>query len=183
MGRSIAMKLADELGIEFYDRDIVEAAAKRMGQRVSTISEEEEKAKSFYIRKKDRFRMGIYSISDEIFCTESEIIRDLAKKESCIIVGRCGDSILKDHPHHISVFIYAPYEKRLENCVKNLMMDEKEAISKLKEVDAARFNYHKKYCPEIKTMFDNKDIMIDSSRFGIEGTAQYLADLIRKEFY
>lgn len=182
LGRSIAKEMAEKLGVEFYDRDIVELAAKRMGQSLSTISETEEKAKSFFLRKKDPFSMGIYSISDEIFCVESNIIRDFADKESCIIVGRCGDSILKDYPNLLSVYIYAPYEVRLHNCTHELMMDEKTAVKMIKEVDIARSNYQRKYCPNVKTVFDNKDIMIDSGKFGVAKTADILCNIVRSQF-
>jgi cytidylate kinase len=97
-------------------------------------------------------------------------------------VGRCADSILQDYKNHLNVYIYAPYEARMDNCVNELMMDEKTAAKMIREVDAARTNYQKKYCPEVKSVFDHKDIMIDSSRFGIEGTAQILSQIVRDKF-
>jgi cytidylate kinase len=102
----------------------------------------------------------------------------MASKESCIIVGRCADSILRDFENRLNIYIYAPYEARMYNCVHELMMDEKTAAKMIKEVDAARTNYQRKYCPEIRSVFDHKDIMIDSSRFGIEGTAKVLAQIV-----
>ena len=118
LGRTIAQRLSEKLEIPFWDRDIVEAAAKRMGHTVSTISEEEERAKnSVFLRKKYRMSLATYSINDEIFETEKSIILDEASRESCIIVGRCSDYILRDLPNHLSVYIYAPYKERLKNCV------------------------------------------------------------------
>ena len=64
----------------------------------------------------------------------------------------------------------------------DLMMDEKNARKMIKEVDAARENYQKKYCPEVKSIFDHKDLMIDSSKFGIEGTAKLLSGIVRERF-
>lgn len=182
MGRSIAQCMSKKLGINFYDRDIVAETAKRMGHPVSMISDAEENTKSFFLRKKYPFNMGIYSITDEIFLVEKNIIRDMASRESCIIVGRCSDSILRDFPNHLSVYVYAPYEARLHNCVNDLMMDEKTAIRMMKEVDAARTNYQRKYCPEVNSVFDHKDIMIDSSKFGIEGTADILAGIVQERW-
>lgn len=182
MGRSIAECMAKKLGINFFDRDIVAETAKRMGHPVSAISDAEENTKSFFLRKKYPFNMGIYSITDEIFCVEKNIIRDMAARESCIIVGRCADSILQDFPNHLSVYIYAPYEARLHNCVTDLMMEEKTAVKMMKEVDAARINYQRKYCPEVKSIFDHKNIMIDSSKFGIEGTAGILAGIVQAKW-
>lgn len=182
MGRSIAQCMSKKLGINFFDRDIVAETAKRMGHPVSMISDAEENTKSFFLRKKYPFNMGIYSITDEIFLVEKNIIRDMASRESCIIVGRCSDSILRDFPNHLSVYVYAPYEARLHNCVNDLMMDEKTAIRMMKEVDAARTNYQRKYCPEVNSVFDHKDIMIGSSKFGIEGTADILAGIVQERW-
>ena len=182
MGRTIAQHLSEELGIEFYDRDIVEATAKRMGQSVKAISNAEESAGSFFLRKKYPFKMGIYSISDEIYAVQKNIIRDMAQKQSCIIVGRCADSILQDMPNHFIVYIYAPLEARLYNCTHDLMMDESTARKMIKEVDTARTNYQRKYCPEVKSVFDHKDLMIDSSKFGIDGTVKLLSGIVRERW-
>lgn len=182
MGRTIAAELSKRLDVDYLDRDIVEKTAERMGQTIKVISDEEENAKAFFLRKVYPFHMGIYSITDEIFAVQKNIIRDMAKKESCIIVGRCADSILRDFKNHLNVYIYAPYEARLFNCVHELMMDERTARKMIKEVDAARENYQRKYCPEVNTVFDHKDIMIDSSRFGIEGTADLLAGIVEKRW-
>ena len=182
MGRTIAAETARLLEIEYLDRDIVAATAKRLGRTVKQISEEEENTGFFLLRKKYPFNMGIYSITDEIFAVQKNIIKDVAAKQSCIIVGRCADSILSGMENHLSVYIYAPYEARLYNCTHDLMMDDKTARKMIREVDAARTNYQKKYCPEVRSIFDHKDIMIDSSRFGIEGTAELLADIVRERW-
>ena len=167
MGRSIARELSEILGIEFLDRDIVEATAKRMGLPVSVISDEEESMKSTFFRRQYPLGMGISSLKDEIFLTQKNIIRDFAAKGSCIIVGRCADYILEDIPNHLNVYVYAPDEARLKNCV---------------DVDAARNRYHKAYIPGWQSVFDHKDLMIDSSRFGIDGTAKILADIVKNQW-
>lgn len=179
MGRTIAEKMAAQLGIDYLDRDIVAAAAERMGYSVKMVSDVEESAGNFFLRKRLPFNLGIYSISDEIFEVEKNIIRDMAAKESCIIVGRCSDNILKDFENHLNIYVYAPYEARFYNCTHELMMDEKTARKMIREVDIARENYQRKYCPDTQSVFDNKDIMIDSSRFGIEQTATMLSDIVK----
>ena len=172
MGRSIARELSEILGIEFLDRDIVEATAKRMGLPVSVISDEEESMKSTFFRRQYPLGMGMSSLKDEIFLTQKNIIRDFAAKGSCIIVGRCADYILEDIPNHLNVYVYAPDEARLKNCVENLQMDPQTAKKMMRDVDAARNRYHKAYIPGWQSVFDHKDLMIDSSRFGIDGTAK-----------
>ena len=170
MGRSIAKELSENLGIEFLDRDIVEATAKRMGLPVSVISDEEESMKSTFFRRQYPLGMGMSSLKDEIFYTQKNIIRDFAAKGSCIIVGRCADYILEDIPNHLNVFVYAPE------------MDPQTAKKMMRDVDAARNRYHKAYIPGWQSVFDHKDLMIDSSRFGIDGTAKILADIVRNQW-
>jgi len=138
MGRSIAKELSENLGIEFLDRDIVEATAKRMGLPVSVISDEEESMKSTFFRRQYPLGMGMSSLKDEIFYTQKNIIRDFAAKGSCIIVGRCADYILEDIPNHLNVFVYAPEEARLKNCVENLQMDPQTAKKEKKVGDAVK---------------------------------------------
>ncbi len=180
-GRSIAQKLSQELSVEFYDRDIVEATAKRMGQPIPVISNEEENVPPDFFKRKYPLGMGVANIQDEIFSVQSNIIRDIALRESCIIVGRCAGYVLRDHPRCLNVFIYAPYEQRLQNCTETLQMDLKVAKKMIKEVDRARENYRHHYCPDLKNAYDGYDLMIDSSRFGIEHSAKILADIVRSQ--
>ena len=183
MGRSIAHKLSEMMDIEFLDRDIVEMTAKRMGLPVSMISDEEEGAKARFWKRIYPLGSGVPSLKDEIFSVQSNIIHDFVDKSSCIIVGRCSEYILKDEPNLLRVYIYAPYEQRLKNCTEILGMDESTAKRLIKEVDSARENYHKLYVPGYTNPFDNRDICIDSSRFGIEGTAKILEKMIREKIF
>lgn len=182
LGRIIAQRMARELGIDFYDRDIVEETAYRMGLPVSVISSKEEHSDSIYFRYQYPLGTGIASMQDEIFLIQKNIIRDLAQKESCIIVGRCADSILMDMENHLNVYIYAPFEARMRNCVETLKMDEKTARKMIREVDRSRELYHRRYCPEYVNAATNKDILLDSSRFGVDGTAKILVNLARDLF-
>ena len=182
LGRTISQRLAEELGIDFYDRDIVEETASRMGLPVSVISGKEEQSNSIYFRRQYPLGTGISSMKDEIFLIQKNIIRDLAQKESCIIVGRCADSILMDMENHLNVYIYAPAEARLRNCTDILKMDEKVARKMIREVDRSRELYHRRYCPEYVDASTNKDILLDSSRFGVEGTVKILAGLVKEMF-
>ena len=93
-----------------------------------------------------------------------------------------GDYILEDIPNHLNVYVYAPDEARLKNCVENLQMDPQTAKKMMRDVDAARNRYHKAYIPGWQSVFDHKDLMIDSSRFGIDGTAKILADIVRNQW-
>lgn len=182
MGRTIAKELSEELGIEFYDRDIVEEVSRQLKLPVSQISDSEEKATyRFWSRM---FPLGTDEeyIQKMIFDVQKEIILDLAKKSSCIIVGRCSDAILENRENNMNIYIYAPVSKRLENCVNRLGMDESEAKRTLVSVDRAREAYHKKYAGFLPYDPAHRQLMIDSSMLGPESTARWIAQLARERF-
>ena len=175
LGRPIARRLSELLQIEYYDRDIVDAAAKQMKMPVSVLSDEEERSTPFFHML---FPLGTENSSrqQKIFQTQRKIIRGLAEKESCIIVGRCADFILEDLPNTMHVYIYAPYDARYQNCLHSLAMSPEEAKRMIAEVDKARKEYHKQYAGFSCTNPAHKDIMINSSTLGVEGTAALRAE-------
>ena len=184
MGRPIARELSERLGIEYYDRDIVEEISKQMNLPVSTISQLEERYSSpnFFNMV---FPLGFSTAQkqDQIFDVQTKIINELVEKQSCIIVGRCSDHLMRDHPRHLNIYIYSSYENRLKNCIERLNMNEDEARKMIQEVDKARANYHKRFANgTLPSDLIYKDIMIDSNLFGIEGTADYLADIVKRKF-
>lgn len=182
LGRPIARELADSLGIEYYDRDIVEEVSKKMNLPVSTISDSEEKAKSLFSSMKYPLGIATTPTQDKIFSVQREIILNLAEKESCIIVGRCSDFILEDMKNHISIFIYAPYNARIDNCINRLHLSRPEAEKMISDVDKARNSYHLRYAHFLPYDVNHKDLLINSSLLGVEGTSEYLAELIKKKF-
>ena len=135
MGRTIGLKMASNLNIELLDRDIVKEASKRLGLPKGEISHYDENPgrDSFFLRKTYLFDFSVYNIHNNVFEVQKNIIKDYAEKESCIIVGRCADSILRDHKNVLNICIYAPFEARLQNCINNLAMDEKTALESLRE--------------------------------------------------
>ncbi|WP_342757405.1 cytidylate kinase-like family protein [Kineothrix sedimenti] len=182
MGRPIARMVSERLGIEYYDRDIVEMTSKNLQLPVSTISDVEESAKTAFFNMNYPLGMGTTAIQDSIFSVQKKIIIDLAERESCIIVGRCADYILWDRKNIFNVFIYAPYEARLSNCIERLNLRPDEAKKMIASVDKARESYHRHYCGYSMSDKEHKHLMIDSSLLGIEGTCEILTDVIRKKF-
>lgn len=178
MGRTIAQKTAERLGVEFYDRDIIEEAAKRTNLPLAQASEEEEAA----ARKLFPLGRGTTETQDRIFAAQESIIRDLADGPSCIIVGRCADHILRDDPHLLRVYIYAPLESRVRNCVEHLYMNERDARRMCAGVDRARENYYQRYAGYSIGDPMHRDLMLNSAAFGIDGTADFLAAAIRTRF-
>lgn len=186
LGRPIAKLMSEELGVEFYDRDIVEQASKKLNLPVSKIDELEESAKKCSNNgfKRMMYPLGTQATSqqDAIFEAQQNIMKFLAERESCIIVGRCSDFTFADEPNSLHIYIYAPYEARVKNCIEDLKLSEDEAKRMIKSVDEARDRYHMHYAGFHPNDQKFKNIMIDSSALGTLGTAQFLADAVRRKF-
>ena len=185
LGRPIAKKMSEILGIEYYDRDIVDQAAEKLKLPVSVINQEEEKAVKQAVNPFSKMMFplgkGTNAVQDDIFDAQKNIIEFLAEKDSCIIVGRCSDFILSEMENSIHIYIYASYEARLAQCIHDLGLEEDEARKMIKSVDEARDSYHMQYAGFLPDDKRHKDIMIDSSLFGVEGTAAFLADAIKRK--
>lgn len=179
MGRPIARRVAEKLGIQYYDRDIVDMTAKKLNMPVSRIGDLEESVQGRFFKMKYPLGMGTSDIQDNIFDEQRKIIMELASKESCIIVGRCSDYILKEYPNSLHIYIYAPQEVRFETCINEFKMQPDEARKMMLEVDKARERYHKQYAGYMPDDVRYKNLMIDSSTLGLEGTADYLAEFIK----
>lgn len=183
LGRPVARKLAEMLGIDYYDRDIVEQLAQEMNMPVSEFGDGVELYNTDF--EKMKYPLGISSLDmqEQLFEAQSKIIKDLAAKGSCIFVGRCADYILRNHNNHFSVFIYAPYDVRRENCINILHMKPEDVDQMIADVDEARHSYSMQYAKTYSENVSLKDILIDSSSFGgVEATAEILADMVRKKF-
>ena len=186
MGQPIARKLSELLGIKCYDNEIIDAAAKMLNLPVSLVDDNEESAisQSGWFKHMN-FPQKLSSASDiqnRIFNSQQEIIRSLAKKESCIIVGRCADFALEDMDNVVNIYIYAPYDVRLMHCVNDLKLEEAVAKKTIMEVDKARDAYHLNYAGYKPADPLHKDILINSDFLGIEKTAKLLAEAIKKKF-
>ena len=186
LGRPIAKRMSEILDIGYYDRDLVDEAAKKLKLPVSVVDKEEESAKKVplnpFTRMKYPLGKGTSDTQDAIFEAQQNIIQFLAEKETCIIVGRCSDFILEEMKNAMHIYIYAPYDVRVQQSVDNLKMDIQEARQMIVDVDEARDSYHMHYAGYLPDDKNHKDIMIDSSFLGVEKTAQFLAEAVRRKF-
>lgn len=180
LGRPIARKMSEILGIMYYDRDIVEEVSKQLQLPVPTISDMEERATGSYFSM--RFPLGNMTsdLQNKVFRAQQDIITELADRESCIIVGRCADYVLREKKNLMRVYIYTSYANKYDNCVNNLAMTPREAKKMIRDVDQARIAYHMRYAGYMPD--ENKDIKIDSAFLGIEGTAWYLCQAAKHRF-
>ena len=180
LGRPIARRMSEILGVMYYDRDIVEEVSKQLQLPVPTISDVEERAPGSYFSM--RFPLGNMTsdLQNKVFRAQQDIITELADRESCIIVGRCADYVLREKKNLMRVYIYTSYENRYDNCVNNLSMTPREAKKMIRDVAQARIAYHMRYAGYMPD--ENKDIQIDSAFLGVEGTAWYLSQAAKHRF-
>lgn len=181
-GREIGEKLANELEIPFYDKVLIDIIAKDMGMATGYVEEASEKmtmAQAFNIAT-----MGYYAVSpvidtvqvigEDVFITQSKIIKELAEKESCVIVGRCADYILKDRDDVLNVFIHADYDTRVERAVKQYGIKQSNVSSVIRKSDKARSKHYAFYCEKKWGQIENYHMVIDSGKFGIEKAVELI---------
>ena len=186
MGRPIARSMSEKLGIEFYDRDLVDQAAQKLNLPVSRVRESEETGEKKGRNPFWQMLLPLGSESpdeqDKIFEAQKNIIQFLAEKESCIIVGRCSDFILHEMKNAMHIYIYAPFEVRVRNSVEQLGLSEDEARRMCVEVDKARDSYQMRYAGGLLDDKRTKNLLIDSSLFSVEGTAEFLVEAVKRRF-
>jgi cytidylate kinase len=119
-------------------------------------------------------------ITDKLFITQSEFIKELADESDCVVIGRCGDYVLRDHPRLISIFIYADLDSRIQRVMRRHQLTESEARALVLKTDKRRVNYYNFYTGRKWGKFDHYSASIDSGLLGIEGTARVIADIAKQ---
>lgn len=168
-GHTIGLAVAKRLGIEFYDRDIILNAAKASGLDFDQIVEEEEK-----ISKADAFFRAInpvsYDIKDTVFDYERAIILEFARKEPCVILGRCGDAILDDAGiPHTSVFLHADEDDRMKRASELIGSTDPDTIRRaIRKRDALRRAHYSYYAGRKWGDVEFFDIALNSGTLGYD---------------
>jgi len=173
-GHEIGMLLAKKLGIKLYDKDLVQKAAEKRGISQGSITDIDEKATNKFLSPYATFGLTMNTLSDELFRAEQQIIHELAEKESCIIVGRLSDYILREEKNCMKVFIYAPVEFRIKRMMEKYNIPELAAKKLVKKMDIAR-NYFCSYYSNNKWKpFLEKDIIINRQFFSVSDSVKIL---------
>lgn len=177
-GRLIAQKVAQKVGLVYYDNEVIDLAAREMGMDVDAIRKvAEQKSSSFmYTMSSSAFSLPL---NDQVFVMQSKIIRHLANHDSCIIVNGCADYILEDYDDVLSIFIHAPLESRIlrvKEDYQEVHDDYKKYVTKR---DKGRSNYYNYYTTKKWGHLKNFDLTINSD-LGIDEVATIIADLFLK---
>jgi hypothetical protein len=169
--------LSEELGIPYYDRDLLRLASDDSGINEQLFAKADEKIKKSLLFK---IASNIYKgelippdsddfvSNDNLFNYQAKIIKELASTESCIIIGRCADFILKDDPNLVRLFVHAP----LQECINTMMgmtgKSEKEAEKQILAIDKHRAEYYKYYTGREWENAKHYDLCLNSSKLGFD---------------
>ena len=188
-GRVIAQKLAEEFGCKFYDREILNLAAKESGFSEKFFEQNDEQ-KGFL---KSLFHLHAPHIGDNnfynsrfsqesLFLFQCEAIQKAASEGSCVFVGRCADYVLRDMENVVNIFITASMDFRVELVSKVKNLDAEHARKLIEHVESRRAQYYNYYTGKKWGAAESYDFCIDASILGLEATEKLIADYIRQRF-
>ena len=189
-GAFVGQQLASRLNIFFADRDIVRYAANRLSTFEENLESREERLLSFWhsllktLPQKDVLTVpavasALEYTDQELFDTKAEIIKKIVHEKSAVILGRCGHYILRDEPNHISVFLHADQEFRINRIQKLYNLQNDEATKMVEKSDKERAAYCKTFTHKEWMNATNYDLSIDTSKFSLEQTVELILQYIR----
>lgn len=179
-GRTLGMRLAKELGIPCYDRELVRMASDESGinEALFGAADEVKKGNTFFKGTKPYTGEVLppesedFTSEDNLFNLQAKIIKDLAEKESCIIIGRCADYVLKDRDDVLRLFFYAPLEDCLVRAKEVSGEPEKELLKKIHRIDKYRAEYYKYHTGNEWNDTRNYDFCLNTSSMSYEKLIQ-----------
>ena len=176
-GRTIGRKVAEKLGIPCYDAEIIEKIAEESGYCGDYIRKEGEGASDRWLSNLFSNRAMGPTNQDTIWVIQSRIIRELAEKRPCVIVGRCADYVLRGQADLLNVFIHADPQKRADRIVREYGEREASPLERIREKDRRRAAYHRFYTDLKWGHAQNYHICLDSGVLGIDKCAELIASL------
>jgi len=186
-GRYISKILCEEFGCSYFDKEILDLAAKESGFSPDVFKKSDEK-KSFIhtlfhlhapMLSDDNFYNNKFS-EESLFKFQCDAIRKAANQGSCLFIGRCADYVLRDEPNTVSIFLAADMEDRISRTMERYNMDEESARKTLSKKDSTRASYYNYYTGKKWGAAESYDLCINTSIFGLDETAKFIADFIRK---
>ncbi len=178
-GRYIGKLIAEKLKIKLYDKEFISKLAEETGLSAKYIENSEQKRSAL-----ETLNNGYYSglsNSDELFISESELIKKIADEDSCVIVGRCADFILKDKKDVIKIFVYSDMKGKVNRAVNIYGLDENNAEKEINRINKLRANHYKYYTEKEWKNPENYDICINSDGIGVEKAAELICEMVNKK--
>lgn len=191
-GRTVGEQLAKELGIHYYDKELMKLAAEESGisEQLFCRADENIGQMSLLARLSGNIYKGQllspdsedFTSSENLFNYQAEIIKRLAESEPCVIVGRCADFVLRDYQNVIRCFVHAPMPFLMEQAAKKQPMRGRELEKFILRTDRHRAAYYEYHTGQTWSDARNYDLCLDSSRLGFEGTARAIRAYARVRF-
>ena len=176
-GRYVGRLIADKLGIKLYDKEFITKVAEETGLSEEYIENNEQKRDAL-AGLNNGYYFGLNN-ADELFIKESELIKNVANKESCVIIGRCSNFILKDKENVVKVFIYSSMEDKIKRATEIYGLDKQKAEKEIKRIDKLRANHYKHYTEKEWNDPSNYDICINSDVLGVEKAADLICEIVK----
>ena len=184
-GRHIGKKLAEELGVKCYDKELIDVAVKNSGLCKELFETHDEKPTSSFLYSlvMDTYSLGYANsaymdmpLNHKVFLAQFDTIKQLASEESCVIIGRCADYALAEFPNVVSVFITADEDVKIKTLMERHQMTEAQAKSFMIKTDKKRASYYNYYSS--KRWGDSKsyDLCINSSKVGMDGAIRIIKE-------
>lgn len=178
-GREIAEKIAKDMGLTLYDRNILEDIAKEKNMDPENFQDVDEKPRNKFLTR--RVKGHTNSMEENLALMQFEYLQKKADSgESFVVVGRCSETVLKDREGLVSIFVTGEKETKIQHTMKKFDLSREEAIAKNDRHDRTRRRYHNHYSDFKWGDSRNYDVCINSSRLGTEGTAEVLEAYIQK---
>jgi len=184
-GHEIGGKLAKRLDMEFFDRNIIKQTAEELGVGTDMVEENEQNISTpkllelILTDKQIPAAMGL-SEDDAIFVAQSRIIRNIARQKPSVIIGRCADYILKDHPRCFRVFVYSDMDFARIRIMSEFGLTPEEADNKIHHTNQARSNHYWQYTGGKWEDVKHYDLIVNSSKLGIEGAVNIIAEAVEQ---
>ncbi len=196
-GHTVGRKLAEALDVRYCDKELIKQLMKEFNLTASGIEQLKGKKKNWFAdfiqfvapmpkvsmlvdtdsRYIQEFRPDI--TTDDIYKAETEILKGIADEGSCVIAGRSGFFVLKDHPNKLSIFITAPMEHRIERVMRKQQLTREQAETVIKSVDEARDNYVQRYTGTSRNDARNYDLVLNMDRLSEDDAVQLILSYIR----
>ncbi len=189
-GRIIGQKLAEDMGVPFYDKALIDRIAEESGFSKDLIENAEMKAKNSFIYtlatslggSGDAGIEGL-SLNDKCFLAQVNVIRKIAEEGPCVIVGRCADYILRDMPEVTNIFVCAEMHNRIQRAVEEYGMDKTNVENEIKKIDKARTNYYTHHTGRKWGDVLNYHLTLDSGYIGLEDTIAVIEEFLERRKY
>ena len=179
-GPEIGKMLAKSLGIEYYDRDLVDKVVEKIGVEKHLVEGADNKN---FVPYGIETSLGTRyaNLSNKVIYTQFDVIRKMAKT-SCVIIGRCSDYILKGQENVVNVFIYAPTEVRIKTIMEKMNLSERHAAEVIRDYDNALHRRYKYITGTYRGDRHNRHLLVDSSVLGWEKTAKFIKSFVEMRF-